>query len=551
MDTPRSPESRRRRSVALIGVALAAGSVLGGVARFAAPTTVQAAGPAGGISLVTQGGWETLVGSLPTASWWRLANGPCDQTHMPSYQLGTASFLGMPACGPGGTAIQETFPDGRQRPEWQCVELSERWMYLAWGVDPYLADGSQVVTGYSYWQHQGSNSLNTNGPPLVVDTNNTTGQAPQPGDVLSWGDPNVAMTNQTVYGHTAVVTAVQQSVITSGYGDISIIEENSSSTGTGTLVDTNWKVTDPNSNGGGWSVLGWLHNPTWPIASQPPGGTQAAGPSVAVWPNNGQQDVFWKGTDGNLWEAVWNNGWRGPFDDGMGPLGSEPSAVVNPARCEDDVFWKGTDGNLWEAYWSCGSGWHGPLKVGMGPLGSQPTVGVWASGQQDVFWKGTDGNLWEAYWNNGWHGPYNQGMGPLGSAPSAVVNNAFGQDDVFWDGTDGNLWEGYWAGSWHGPSKVGMGPLGSQPSVGVWANGQQDVFWRGTDGNLWEAYWNNGWHGPYSHGMGPLGSAPSVVVNNTFGQDDVFWKGTDANLWEGYWAGNWYGPTKVGMGPLG
>jgi hypothetical protein len=201
----------------------------------------------------------------------------------------------------------------------------------------------------------------------------------------------------------------------------------------------------------------------------------ASEPSVAVWPNNGEQDVFWKGADNSLWEASWSNGWQGPVDLGMGPLGSAPTAAVNPYRCEDDVFWKGTDNNLWEAVWSCSSGWHGPFRIGMGPLGSQPSVTVWPNspGQQDVFWEGTDGNLWEAYWNNGWHGPYDTRntsngaqMGPLGSSPMAATNPALGQENVFWRGTDGDLWGTFWSGGsgWIGPSKTGI--TSTPPSSG-------------------------------------------------------------------------------------
>jgi hypothetical protein len=36
---------------------------------------------------------------------------------------------------------------------------------------------------------------------------------------------------------------------------------------------------------------------------------------------DGERDVFWKGTDGNLWEAWWaDNRWNGPLNLGAGPL---------------------------------------------------------------------------------------------------------------------------------------------------------------------------------------------------------------------------------------
>jgi hypothetical protein len=85
------------------------------------------------------------------------------------------------------------------------------------------------------------------------------------------------------------------------------------------------------------------------------------------------------------------------------------------------VFWEGTDGNLWQAVWN-GTAWVGPNGLGMGQLGSPPSAAVDANGATYVFWKGGDANLWTAFWNGtAWDGPHNLGMGPLGSAPSATV----------------------------------------------------------------------------------------------------------------------------------
>ena len=158
-----------------------------------------------------------------------------------------------------------------------------------------------------------------------------------------------------------------------------------------------------------------------------------AGPALATWQNSGQQDVYWRGTDGNLWEDVWSGGtwWASPGHLSVGPMGSEPAVVTNPARNEEDVFWEGMDSQLYEAYYSNSkANWFfvSPVKPLMGPLGSEPAVAAWPAGgqagQQDVFWKGTNGQLWEASWSNGtWtqpHEPFSSGT--LGSAPAVVVN---------------------------------------------------------------------------------------------------------------------------------
>jgi hypothetical protein len=103
-------------------------------------------------------------------------------------------------------------------------------------------------------------------------------------------------------------------------------------------------------------------------------------PSIAV-DNYSDQFVFWKGTDGGLWEAYNDGSWHGPIGlHQMGILGSPPSVAVSSTQTTNNglpyqyVVWEGTDRNLWLAYWD--GSWHGPAKIGFGPLGSQPSVSV-------------------------------------------------------------------------------------------------------------------------------------------------------------------------------
>jgi hypothetical protein len=109
-----------------------------------------------------------------------------------------------------------------------------RYLYLAYGIAPYSANGKDVVNNYS-------------GSILKKVSNGTTGQAPQPGDVLSYGPT-------TTYGHTSIVSA--SSVNASGNGTITVIEQNSSATGSKTLTVANWVVQ------ASMTVSGWLHYPT-------------------------------------------------------------------------------------------------------------------------------------------------------------------------------------------------------------------------------------------------------------------------------------------------
>jgi hypothetical protein len=184
----------------------------------------------------------TSISNLPFPPWW---DGDCDkntyydQTGIWSYPLG-GSYRAVKACGPrpwadgAPNAYTQFFAGSWGVLEWECVELSMRFMYLAYGIVPYKANGNQVVTNYS-------------GTKLIKINNGTPGFAPQPNDIMSSGP-------ETAVGHTTVVIA--SNVDPTGNGTITILEQNSSSTGIRTLTVTNWEVLSF------YTVIGWLHDPS-------------------------------------------------------------------------------------------------------------------------------------------------------------------------------------------------------------------------------------------------------------------------------------------------
>lgn len=201
----------------------------------------------------------TAMEPVATPSWW---SGLCDTNNysaasvaltgqaIASYPLSSdADWEGLVACGPRpyydeGPDISVRLPGSVWGVlEWECVELSMRWMYEAWGVEPYPANGSGVVWNYAATKA----SFNPSGPNLEAIPNNGAGPLPQPGDVLSFGAT-------TEDGHTAVVTNVD--VDASGSGTVTILEENASSTGWDSVP-----VSDRVLGGYDGGVSGWLHNP--------------------------------------------------------------------------------------------------------------------------------------------------------------------------------------------------------------------------------------------------------------------------------------------------
>lgn len=191
---------------------------------------------------------------LSNPSWWsgtcdtnNYSSSPQNPQHIAAYPLG-ASYNGMLACGPrpyyneGPDVTVHFFQGAWGVLEWECVELVMRYMYMQYNINPYPGNGSQVVWNYTQY--------NPNNPTLQVISNNTQGQAPQVGDIMSYGPVSSA-------GHTSVVTA--SSVDGNGNGTLTVIEENASQSGTSQVNVSNWVV--------GSGVTGWLHHPQ----SGPPG----------------------------------------------------------------------------------------------------------------------------------------------------------------------------------------------------------------------------------------------------------------------------------------
>jgi hypothetical protein len=169
---------------------------------------------------------------VPTPGWW---SGICDDNNHPgSFPLSSGEDVAV-----------SFFPGAWGELEWECVELSMRWLYLEYGVRPYAANGSGVVANYS----------RADGGDLEQIANDGS-SVPLPGDVLS-------MEPTSTEGHTAVVTATK---VTHGNGSINILEQNmNGGNGTNTLsvVDN---IVQPDY---GMSVTEWLQSPSAVSTSAP------------------------------------------------------------------------------------------------------------------------------------------------------------------------------------------------------------------------------------------------------------------------------------------
>jgi hypothetical protein len=150
-------------------------------------------------------------------------------------------------------------------------------------------------------------------------------------------------------------------------------------------------------------------------------GLIGSAPSVAIH-SDGEQDVFWRGSNGNLYEIRFNGTWSAPENLGGGQLSSVPSAGADAAG-NDYVVWRGTDSRLWGMSSTSGQ-WNQALPLNGVGLVSAPTIAIQADGEQDVFWRGRDDQLQETWNNDGiWRGPVSL-HARLSSQPDAGVDAA-------------------------------------------------------------------------------------------------------------------------------
>lgn len=144
-------------------------------------------------------------------------------------------------CGPrpavDGAPDVEWTRGGWPELEWECVELAMRFMVLVYGVHPYSANGVDVVSDYTP----------ADGGGLVKIQNGTPGEAPEPGDIVSFSDGGE--------GHVVVVTS--SDVDAFGNGSITVMSQNDTSDGWRTLGVSDWTVEGFNI----FTVLDWLHDP--------------------------------------------------------------------------------------------------------------------------------------------------------------------------------------------------------------------------------------------------------------------------------------------------
>ena len=281
-----------------------------------------------------------------------------------------------------------------------------------------------------------------------------------------------------------------------------------------------------------------------------PAHASTTGLTVALDTAGGHQYVFWRGSDGRIYEATYSRSWRGPLKTPWFS-GSTPSAAVGL----DGVLyvaWQGADSHIFEA--SYDGKWHAPTDLTRanrwgtkGKASSAVSLAVNpGNGSQFLMWRGMDGRIHEAWRRAKWHVPSIMPW-TLSGAPAVAITRA-GHQYVLWAGAGGDIEEAWYRGRWRGPVDLtrtyGWGEFGqttTRPDIAVNPVDQrQYVFWTAVDGRLYEAWYSHRWHGPLNMGWSTL-SPPALAVTPGSRQY-VFWQGPDGGTWESWYIRGWSGP---------
>jgi hypothetical protein len=200
----------------------------------------------------------------------------------------SADGLVVPACGPApgdGRAAPPVYPypGGLWTAGYQCVELSERYLYDRYGVTMGIAtNGDQVAAHYA----AGYPGL------FMVIRNGTPRRAPAGGDVLSLSA--APRFDSASGGHTAVVQS--SSVTAAGNGSVTVVEENAGTAGAAVLPVSGWRVRYP-----GFPYVEWLTTAGLTVTSPHPPPIQAGRRySFDLTADGGRPPYRWRVTSGAL-----------------------------------------------------------------------------------------------------------------------------------------------------------------------------------------------------------------------------------------------------------
>jgi hypothetical protein len=439
---------------------------LSGVLAFA---VLQVASPAGAVQAAPPG--AQLVSPSPeSAAWCTTFTG--ERSGGGVLEGWTGLSPSLPVCGPApyydsAGDVPVRLPEAYGNSFWsgtldgfQCVELSDRWLAMAYGLNVVTANGDEVARNYY-------NTYHASHPGMRLIGNGTAGQAPKPGDVISFSN-NPSFTGDDDGGHVAVVVN-GGSVNSAGNGAIYIAQENVSglSFTHQELSVSHWRV-----SGEGFAYVEWLQ----------------AGPLSEP----GYLTAFQANT-GDLWTA----GTSGTKDWNLGMMKGTSPSITGLANGGYEVAFEANTTDLW----TVGSAGNKDWNLGM-MKGTSPSIAGMPGDSYEVAFQANTTDLWTV--GSAGNKDWNLGM-MKGTSPS-ITSLANGGYEVAFQANTGDLWTVGSAGNkdWN----LGM-MKGTSPSIAGMPGGSYEVAFQANTGDLWTVGSQN--RGSWALGM-MAGTSPSITT---------------------------------------
>ena len=241
-----------------------------------------------------------------------------------------------------------------------------------------------------------------------------------------------------------------------------------------------------------------------------PGAQAAPGSSPAMMgdPSAGAAWIYYRATDGYLWE-LYRNPSTGQWANTKVPAtqaaaaGATPAIGRNATTGAQYVYYRGSDGGIWELYRNPSTGqWaNSKLPYALVAPGSSPVLmGDPSAGAAWIYYRATDGYIYELYrnpttgvWANS-KVPATQAAAP-GTTPAIGRNATTNAQWAYYDGADGGVWELYRnpsTGQWSNTKvpNAQAGPWSSPNMIGDPSAGAAWIYYRGSDNYVWEL-WRN------------------------------------------------------------
>lgn len=495
-------------------------SLLVGVVITATPIAAFAFGPG-------DAAWDNYYAAPGDTSTWSAFCTSGGSSLSQSVEATSAeNILGVPACNPeGSTTIN--LGGGSSTPGFQCVELSDRFLYVKFGLDTVNGDGKYVAERYA----------NKYGP-AVVPGDGSVHEAPPVGAVISFAESTDPSFSNGTSGHVAIV--YKSNVDSSGNGSIAILSQNAPVTATASV--SGWKIGSPFNalDGNALSYSMWYYKGT----------VSGAGPTITnisphIAPVGSLATIT--GTNFSSATQVSFNGVSGPVSAVVSnPTTTQITATVPKTAITGPVTLTTSSGSASSGFTVI------PVDASWARMG--------ISGNEELFCVDSAGSVWQSWFTPG--GTSWSGWLPLGAPtgkkivgqPRAWIDSVTGHEEVYARDSAGNYWQDFYSGGWSGWISVSTAPpthpLISDPTVIKGVN-NVDLFGIDSAGNLEQDFYSGGWSGWNSLPALPSGKLvgrPFAWMDPVTGNEEVYARDSMGNYWEDYFSP---GGTNWSWAPLG